>query len=102
VFDGGSILVSSIWASIATRIRNGRGHNEQRSMTIGLAIIVVAITSLAIAIGYDSACEPAPALSADAETMKAIVYRCYGSPDVLEYEDVAKPVTGAYTIQHDG
>jgi NADPH:quinone reductase-like Zn-dependent oxidoreductase len=30
----------------------------------------------------------------DGETMKAIVYRRYGSPDVLELQDVAKPIPG--------
>jgi len=33
-------------------------------------------------------------VSADAELMKAVVYRCYGSPDVLTYEDVEKPTPG--------
>ena len=33
-------------------------------------------------------------LRGDGETMKAIVYRRYGSPDVLELQDVAKPIPG--------
>jgi NADPH:quinone reductase-like Zn-dependent oxidoreductase len=56
-----------------------------------VALLVAGLSSLAIVIGHDTACVPAPALSADADTMKAIVYRCYGSPDVLEFEDVEKP-----------
>jgi len=51
----------------------------------------VAISSLALYLSHDSACEPAPAVSAGSETMKAIVYRCYGSSDVLEFEDIEKP-----------
>ena len=51
----------------------------------------VAISSLAILLSHDSACEPAPAISAGSETMKAIVYRCYGSADVLAFEDIEKP-----------
>ena len=51
----------------------------------------VAITTLALVLGHNSACGPAPAFSGETELMKAIVLRCYGSPDVLEFEDVAKP-----------
>jgi len=56
-----------------------------------LIFVVVALTSLALVVSHDSACEPAPVLSADAKLMKAIVYRCYGSADVLEFEDIEKP-----------
>jgi len=56
-----------------------------------LIFLAVAISSLALVLSHNSACEPAPAISDDAELMKAIVYRCYGSPDVLEFEDVEKP-----------
>jgi len=54
-------------------------------------ILAIAISSLAVVISHDSACGPAPELSNDAETMKAIVYRCYGSTDVLKFEDIEKP-----------
>jgi len=57
-----------------------------------LVFLVVAISSLAIVLGHNTACEPAPTVSEGTELMKAIVYRCYGSPDVLAFEDVAKPV----------
>jgi len=56
-----------------------------------LIVVVVAISALAVALSYDSACEPAPAVAAGAEPMKAVVYSCYGSPEVLELADVAKP-----------
>jgi NADPH:quinone reductase-like Zn-dependent oxidoreductase len=57
-----------------------------------LVFLGLAIASLAIVLSHDSACEPAPAISSESETMQAIVYRCYGSTDVLEFEDIEKPV----------
>lgn len=58
--------------------------------TLGLAIAV-----LALVLSHTSDCEPGPALSADANLMKAVVFRCYGSPDVLTYEDVEIPTPAA-------
>jgi NADPH:quinone reductase-like Zn-dependent oxidoreductase len=58
------------------------------------ALVAVAVVSLAVAMSYDSACGPSPAAPKDATLMKAIVYRCYGSPDVLRFEDVARPTPG--------
>jgi NADPH:quinone reductase-like Zn-dependent oxidoreductase len=57
-----------------------------------LVFMTLAVTSLALALSYTSACKPAPALSADSERIKGIFYSCYGSPDVLEYTDLEKPV----------
>lgn len=59
-----------------------------------LAVLVVLAVSLGLVLGYDSPCEPAPSLPDDAAPMKAVVYRCYGGPDVLHVEEVAKPVPG--------
>ena len=56
-----------------------------------LIFLGVAISSLALVLSHNSACEPAPTVFDETELMKAIVYRCYGSPDVLEFEDAKKP-----------
>jgi NADPH:quinone reductase-like Zn-dependent oxidoreductase len=56
-----------------------------------LAVVAIAIALLAIALGHDAACGPAPALSSDTKLMKAVVRRCYGPPDVLKVEDIEKP-----------
>jgi len=57
-----------------------------------LGLVAVALSSLALVLRHNADCGPAPAISEGRETMKAIVYRCYGSPDVLQFEDVEKPV----------
>ncbi len=56
-----------------------------------LVIVVVAITLFALTLSYTAACEPAPGVAQGAVTMKAVVNRCYGSPDVLTLEDIEKP-----------
>src|SRR5258708_20739707 len=65
-----------------------------RYMVLGAIaiLVVVAIGSLAVVLSHDSPCSAAPPLAANTPSMKAIVYRCYGGPDVLKFEDIAKPV----------
>lgn len=56
-----------------------------------LIVLTAGISLLALVLSHNSGCEPGPAASSDAEPMKAIVYRCYGSTDVLKFEDIEKP-----------
>ena len=65
----------------------------KKRIFIGLAgVFTLAIVSFAIALSHDSEC-PAPQSAARAAqpTMKAIMQRCYGSPEVLTLEDIATP-----------
>ena len=55
-----------------------------------LVVIVLAATSLAVAISHTSACGPAPTL-APAQPMRAAVHRCYGSPDVAGLKRLPNP-----------
>ncbi len=55
------------------------------------ALLAIAITALALVVSHTEECGPAPAAVQDGEQMKAVISRCYGSPDVLEFVDVEKP-----------
>lgn len=60
-----------------------------------LGILLVAIAVLALVLSYESDCAPMPGVAEGAATMKAAIYRCYGSPDAVEIVDVEKPVPAA-------
>ena len=64
-----------------------------RYRTLGIIVVVVAVVLLALALALrdDAAPEAADLPSGKTELMKAIVYRAYGSPDVLKLEDVERP-----------
>jgi len=63
-----------------------------------LLVLVLAVGSLAFALSHNSACGAAPATPDGVASMKAATYRCYGSPDVVKIETVAKPVPGDHGL----
>jgi len=64
----------------------------RRKITLSvLAVLALAIVALGYTLSHESACEPAAALAPGTVTMKAVVRRCYGPPEVLAVEDVEKP-----------
>jgi NADPH:quinone reductase-like Zn-dependent oxidoreductase len=62
-----------------------------RVLSVLLALVVVTLSFLALALSHDCPCGSARALPANTPSMKAMVYRCYGSPDVVKLEDIPKP-----------
>ncbi|HVF17971.1 MAG TPA: NAD(P)-dependent alcohol dehydrogenase, partial [Steroidobacteraceae bacterium] len=64
-----------------------------KRVVLGIAaVLVVGVASLAVAISYTSPCEPSNAVVDSSTTMTAVTSRCYGGPDVLRIESVAKPI----------
>lgn len=59
-----------------------------------LTVLGVAIIALAISISYSSDCSPATSIESDSNRMKAIVSRCYGGPEALQFVDIEKPQAG--------
>lgn len=57
-----------------------------------LALLASAVLALALALSYEAPCGSPGAIPGGQGLMKAIVYRCYGSSEVLELEDTAKPM----------
>src|SRR2546430_12560034 len=64
---------------------------RSKILSVILILVAAALVSLALAVSHDSPCGPAPVLAAKTQLMKAIVHRCYGSADVLKFEDIEKP-----------
>ena len=62
-----------------------------RILSIFAVVVALAFVSLAITLSYDSPCRASAALPAGGESMKGVVSECYGSPDVLKLEQLAKP-----------
>jgi NADPH:quinone reductase-like Zn-dependent oxidoreductase len=57
---------------------------------IGL-LLLAGIVSVALVLSHTSPCGPPSPFTTGATPMKGVVRHCYGSPDVVRYEDIAKP-----------
>jgi NADPH:quinone reductase-like Zn-dependent oxidoreductase len=63
-----------------------------KRIALGIAgVLVVGVGSLAVAISYTSPCESSKVVAASGTTMTAVTSPCYGGPEVLRIEAVAKP-----------
>jgi len=57
-----------------------------------VTLMVLGISILAVTLSHNSACPPTASPADHDNPMQAVVYRCYGSPEVLQYETIEKPV----------
>ncbi len=57
-----------------------------------IAVLAALVAALALAVSYTSSCPNVSSGSATGTTFRAVIYRCYGSPDVLEIVELEKPV----------
>jgi NADPH:quinone reductase-like Zn-dependent oxidoreductase len=62
-------------------------------MVLGLAVAALAVT-----LSHTEDCVPAASASEPGDGFTAVTYRCYGSPDVLEFVTLAKPVPAANEV----
>ena len=69
--------------------------NLRYKVAWGLAAAAwLGVAALALTLSYSEPCGEAPSVRSGIETMNAYVFRCYGSPEVLSFEEVAKPAPG--------
>ena len=64
----------------------------RKTVKVVALLLIAGIAVLAFAISRSPSCEAYVPPAANTPTMKAVISRCYGGPEALEYVDVPKPV----------
>jgi NADPH:quinone reductase-like Zn-dependent oxidoreductase len=67
-------------------------------LSVIVIVIAMGVVSIALVMSHTSACGPSPPLPAGAVLMKGITHRCYGSADLLRYEDIVKPTPAEHEV----
>ncbi len=64
----------------------------KKALIAATTLASLALVALAIALSYDAPCAEPATLPAGATPMRGVAYHCYGSPEVLQLVELAKPV----------
>jgi NADPH:quinone reductase-like Zn-dependent oxidoreductase len=69
---------------------------KRRTKILGgsLVALTAVVLALGVAMSHNGPCPSSALATPGADSMKAVVHRCYGTPEVLRIETVAKPVPG--------
>jgi NADPH:quinone reductase-like Zn-dependent oxidoreductase len=67
-------------------------------LSVLVILVAVGALSLALVMSHTVPCGAEPAPPAGATLMKGIVRRCYGSPEVVRYEDIIKPTPADHEV----
>jgi NADPH:quinone reductase-like Zn-dependent oxidoreductase len=59
-----------------------------------VALLTVAVLALGAAMSHNGPCPSSALATPGADSMKAVVHRCYGTPEVLQIATIAKPIPG--------
>jgi len=82
-----SFALGAVYRRVALKLRN--------RILIGFAVLLgFGVTVLALLMSHDAPCTPPPTAAPGVETMRAVVYTCYGGPEVLTVAEVEKPRPG--------
>ena len=71
---------------------------RHKLLTIPLLIVSAALLFFALKLSHSESCPASRDLASGVASMKAVVYFCYGSPDVLEVVDVEMPIAAPHEI----
>ena len=71
---------------------------RHKLLTIPLLIVSAALLFFALKLSHSESCPASRDLASGVASMKAVVYFCYGSPDVLEVLDVEMPIAAPHEI----
>jgi NADPH:quinone reductase-like Zn-dependent oxidoreductase len=69
----------------------------KKILGIILGVVILGVAGLALALSHNSPCG-SPAPGTPAQPMKAAVNRCYGPPDVIRVENIARPIAGDHDL----
>jgi NADPH:quinone reductase-like Zn-dependent oxidoreductase len=66
-------------------------HRISAILAIVLVLVFAGLAVFGYVLSRNAPCTPAPSLAAGAQLMRAVIYRCYGGPEVMHLEQIARP-----------